>query len=341
MAACSTALFIHNVMRTVRKAIEKHLSAAKAAEMDDSLSRRHGQAFGGSVPGVKARDRAFTLIELLVVIAIIAILASVLLPVLRMAQLRGQEANCINNQHQMSIAWQLYASDNHDSCIGNFWSDEKNHVKYENWLSGWLDVGSATTDNTNTDLLVDPAYATLGDYTKNPKLYLCPSSVVTGPVNASVRQPICRTVSMNCWVGYTCQPPTNSGTGPKMKIFNTVTSITAGISPVDLFVFVEERGESIDDGSFETQIGDSVLANWATDYHDHAATFGFADGHADTHRWRVGATWSNPNNPSGPLMGMLQPQETVLAGKWGASPTITGNSLADYNWLSTHATCHK
>lgn len=316
-------------------------SATKTGTMDDSLSRRVGPAFGGSALGVKARLRAFTLVELLIVIAIIAILASILLPVLHMAQIRGQEANCINNQHQLSIAWQLYANDNQDFCAGNYWTDEKYHVKNENWLSGWLDVGNATTDNTNTELLVNPAYATLGDYTKIPRLYLCPSSMVMGPVNGAVRELLCRSVSMNCWVGYTCEPPTNNGTGSEMKIFKKLSNITAGISPVDLYVFVEERGESIDDGNFETQIGDSVIFNWATDYHDHAATFGFADGHADTHRWRIPTTWPNPNNPSGPMMGMLQPQQTILNGKWGSSPAIPGNSLADYNWLSVHATCHK
>lgn len=297
------------------------------------------------------RNVAFTLIELLVVIAIIAILAAVLLPVLQAAKTRGQTATCISNQKQLITAWLMYATDNNDYCPGNWWQHEqdwKSHPK-ENWVAGWEDpTGSAPnnsatstgdSDSTNTAILVDPQYSQLGDYTRNPGVYQCPACIVM--VRSYPASHLVRSVSMNCWVGYNAI--TNSS-NLSYKTYAKTTEITAGLGTADLFVFMEERGESIDDGLFllpPPGTGTSTTVNnMPTDYHNGAATIGWADGHVDTRKWLFAKNFqvagSNPANAN-----FTTPQQAICP-KWGnpignVAPAFPGS----WYWLEQHATCLK
>jgi prepilin-type N-terminal cleavage/methylation domain-containing protein/prepilin-type processing-associated H-X9-DG protein len=60
----------------------------------------------------KVRSRGFTLTELLVVIGLIAMLISLLMPVLSKARSAANSAGCLSNLRQLGSAWQIYNAEN-------------------------------------------------------------------------------------------------------------------------------------------------------------------------------------------------------------------------------------
>jgi prepilin-type processing-associated H-X9-DG protein len=101
------------------------------------------------------------------------------------------------------------------------------------------------------------------------------------------------------------------------------------LSPVNAFVFLDERASSIDDGWFFVNptgynpngaTTSVVVQNLPAVYHNRCSSFSFADGHAEIHKW-FSANFAS-------LSGNTQ-STTYNAGQDG---------YADAYWLVSHAT---
>jgi len=198
-------------------------------------------------------------------------------------------------------------------------------------VEGWLvNGGAGTPDNTNTDKLVSIAERANGsigpDYVRDYKSYKCPNdkSLDGGGYGARVR-----TISMNGWMNAGRGVGTVSTVNGWEKIFTREADIR---SPSDMFVTVDERIGSINDGWFAVAVNGwtspdpaSIIPNlanvgitdWPANYHNKASSFSFSDGHTEIHKWTNPATY--------PL------QEP------GAGFQTLANNM-DMVWLMTHST---
>ena len=138
---------------------------------------------------------AFTLIELLVVIAIIAILASMLLPVLSKAKHSSYRAVDLNNLKQLGIAMNLVASDNND------------FMPWPNWLSGevethqqgWLYALDPTTSGAAQFKVQTGSFWPV---LSSQKMYFCPGDNTNTPLFQMRGQQISSYVMNGAVCGY-------------------------------------------------------------------------------------------------------------------------------------------
>ena len=285
---------------------------ASVSGKDSRNASRHSMASS------MAPSSAFTLIELLVVIAIIAILAAMLLPVLSKAKERAFAIQCVSNNRQLGLALHMYVGDNNDHVPPN------RPTGNSSWCNGILSWAADNSDNTNTFNL---SQSLLGPYIgQSVAIFKCPGDIYTCTEGGAI-MPRVRSCSMNGFVDSTSYAVTTapfdySSYRGYVKM-SDISSQSPG--PADLFVYLDEHGDTIDDACFITDpIKPTYIYNVPASYHNRATGFAFADGHAEIHHW-LNATTDQP------VTKVYRP------GEW----LYEANGSPDIQWLQTHATAHR
>jgi hypothetical protein len=226
-----------------------------------------------------------------------------LLPALSKAKAKAQGIACMNNTKQLTLGWIMFQSDNGELLMPNpGYIDCGGNVGDS--VSSYMDW-SSDRRNVNTLGLVGPT-SIMAEYVRSANVYKCPADIYQSPLNPGPRA---RSISMNgVLAGKGGSGPLVKGSGDDPSSPKSYYgSGNAGVGhsaqrssdlntpgPANIFVFLDEQADSIDDGTFMLDPGypkgQETWRNLPASYHNGCGSLSFADGHSEIHKWQTGST---------------------------------------------------
>ena len=249
--------------------------------------------------------KAFTLIELLVVIAIIALLLSIIMPALRKVKKQAAAIVCLANMRSMVTCWHTYTMDNSGVMVNG-------HVARGKTTDGlshfWIETpqdnsGKYTGDNAlnSIELSIEDEQngirkGLLYPYLDSVDAYHCPAENSKKLFETSKSAPY-----GSFWNSYSITGLMNGERCKEKAIVwdkisdpqpgthydkNAASKITEVVSPGSKIVFLEngdDRGWLM--GSWLMNYKDPEWIDPFSIWHGDQSPLGFADGHAENHKW--------------------------------------------------------
>ncbi len=201
------------------------------------------------------RRAGFTLIELLVVIAVIAILASILFPVFAQVREKARATQCISNVRQIGFAASMYFDDNDDRLFFH-------HAGLEEitWASR------------------------LYPYTRNQRIYVCPSDPATALINPNSGEVHRPSYLLNAYFTHNFPPDSSEEVEIPANQFSRDDGRVRSSAETILFCEsgITDPGHNQDDYDVWNGLSE-VESLFNTTRHAGGAHYTFLDGHA---AWR-------------------------------------------------------